>query len=202
MRKTDSALAIDAAEALLAGGVDVIEVTMNSPGALEMIRDLARHFAAERALVGAGTVLDLPAAQAAIEAGCEFLVSPHLDERLVHYAGHQDMLAIPGTLTPTEIVRAAAAGADAMKIFPAGPLGPSYLRDLLGPLDTLRLVPTGGITPENAEAYVRAGAFALGAGSALVDAQTVRARDFDTLVQRARHFVTAVQRGRSTPSRS
>jgi 2-dehydro-3-deoxyphosphogluconate aldolase/(4S)-4-hydroxy-2-oxoglutarate aldolase len=126
-------------------------------------------------------------------------VSPHLDERLVQYAGHHDMLAIPGTLTPTEMVRATAAGADAVKVFPAGPLGPSYIRDLLGPLDTLRLVPTGGITPENAEAYVRAGAFALGAGSALVDAQTVRARAFDTLVQRARHFVTAVQRGRSAP---
>jgi|DewCreStandDraft_1066081.scaffolds.fasta_scaffold00173_50 2-dehydro-3-deoxyphosphogluconate aldolase/(4S)-4-hydroxy-2-oxoglutarate aldolase len=197
MRKTESALAIEAAEALVAGGIDLIEVTMNTPGALEMIRDLVRHFPQERALIGAGTVLDVAAAQAAIEAGAEFIVCPHLDEKIVAYAGHHDVMVVPGTLTPTEIVRAMAAGADAIKVFPAGPLGPSYIRDLLGPLDGARLVPTGGITPDNAEVYIQAGAFALGAGSALVDAGTVAARDFDTLTMRARRFVEAVQRGRA-----
>lgn len=195
MRHTDSRRAIDTADALLAGGIDVVEVTLNSAGALGMLRAIADHFGS-RLVVGAGTVLSDQATGEAIDAGARLIVCPHLDEAIVRFAGERDVACIPGGFTPTEIFRAWTIGASMVKVFPAGPVGPRYIRDVLAPLNDIPLVPTGGVSLDNAGDFVRAGAAALGLGSALVDPRVVAAGGFDQLTSTARAFVDAVKTAR------
>ncbi|MBI2940318.1 MAG: bifunctional 4-hydroxy-2-oxoglutarate aldolase/2-dehydro-3-deoxy-phosphogluconate aldolase [Chloroflexi bacterium] len=195
MRHTDAAAAVETVQALRDGGVEIVEVTMNTAGALGMLRALANHFG-DAIVLGAGTVMDVAAVDAAAEAGARLVVSPHLDEVLVRRAGEQGIAVIPGAFTPTEVVRAWRAGADFVKVFPAGPVGPNYIRGLRAPLGQIPLIPTGGITLENATAFVRAGAAALGLGSALVDTRLVARADWPALSARARSFVGAVRAGR------
>jgi len=195
MRHTDSRRAIDTADALLAAGLDVVEVTLNSAGALEMVRAIADHFGS-RLVVGAGTVLSVQATGEAIDAGARLIVCPHLDEAIVRFAVERGVACIPGAFTPTEIFRAWTTGASMVKVFPAGPVGPRYIRDVLAPLNDIPLVPTGGVSLDNAADFVRAGAAALGLGSALVDPRVVANGAFDQLTSTARAFVAAVKAAR------
>jgi 2-dehydro-3-deoxyphosphogluconate aldolase/(4S)-4-hydroxy-2-oxoglutarate aldolase len=187
-----------AAEALAAGGVVGLEVTLTTPGAVDAIRDLAADAAlADRCVVGAGTVLDAGSARRAIDAGARFVVSPVLDVHVVALCREQGTAVLPGALTPTEILRAWDAGADAVKVFPSSAVGPGYFRDVLAPLPHVRLVPTGGVSLENVDAWVRAGAVAVGVGSSLADPALVAAGRTGELTARARAYVDRVQTARA-----
>lgn len=172
-RRLDPALVEGVGEALLAAGIGCFEITLNEPidGPLGSIEQLASRFAG-RLLVGAGTVMSIAAAERAIGAGATFLVSPHTDEALVAWAAERGIPAFPGALTPTEVVRAWSAGAAGVKLFPASAVGPSFIRELRGPLPGIPIVPTGGVSADNAGDFIRAGAVAIGLGSWLIgDAQ-------------------------------
>jgi 2-dehydro-3-deoxyphosphogluconate aldolase/(4S)-4-hydroxy-2-oxoglutarate aldolase len=196
MRHTEASLALEAAEALLRGGVEVVEVTLNTAGAPAMIRDLRAHFG-ERLLVGAGTVLSPRAVDQALAAGAQFVVAPNTDLKVITLCNQRGVPVLPGAFTPTEVVTAWQTGADLVKLFPATTGGPRYIRDLRGPLPQIPLVPTGGVNLQNAEEFIRAGAVALGAGSDLVEKAVVDRRDFAELERRARGFSDAVARGRA-----
>lgn len=195
MRHTDPAAAIRTVEALVAGGVCAIEVTFNSRGVLDMLRGIAAEFG-ERVLLGAGTVLSIEAAEQALAAGAQFIVSPHTDVEMVRTMARRGVPCVPGALTATEILTAWEASAAVVKLFPAGSVGISYLKDMRGPLNDIPLLPTGGVTLDNAADFVRAGAWGLGVGSALVDAKVVAAGDFAEITRRARAFSEAVALGR------
>ncbi len=158
------------AEALAANGIRAFEVTLNSPGAVDSIRLLASGSSSERLLVGAGTVLSIDEAEAALEAGARFLVTPHLDVALVRWAAERGVPILPGAFTPTEILTAWRAGAAAVKLFPASVAGPAFIRDFRGPFPEIPIVPTGGVTVENAAEFLRVGAVAVGLGSWLTGA--------------------------------
>jgi len=195
LRHTEAKRAIETAEALRSAGVEVVEVTMNTAGALDMLRALREHFGTSLA-IGAGTVLSTEAAAQAVEAGARLIVSPHFDEQIVHFAVERELAVVPGAFTPTEIFRAWMAGASFVKVFPAGPVGPRYLRDVLAPLSQIPLIPTGGVNLDNAAEFIKAGAAALGLGSALVDPKLVAAGRFAELNETARAFLAAVKSGR------
>jgi 2-dehydro-3-deoxyphosphogluconate aldolase/(4S)-4-hydroxy-2-oxoglutarate aldolase len=154
-------------DALLSGGVTVMEVTLNSPAALPSLPLLRKHFGSNM-LVGAGTVRDAGAARRAIAAGAQFLVSPNFDADSVQHSLGMDILHLPGVLTPTEVQSAFAAGCRMLKLFPCDALGPAYLKALRAPLDDVDFVPTGGVTLDNISDYARAGAAAVGLGSSLI----------------------------------
>ena len=191
MRRTEASAAVAIAEALVSGGIPTLEVTCDSPGALEMIRVIRREMG-DRVFVGAGTVLDGQTAESALEAGAKFLVSPHLDAALVQSFAKRGVPWIPGAFTATEVLSAWRAGAVVVKLFPAGPVGPGYIRDLRGPLRDVPLLPTGGVTVDNAADFLEAGAWGLGLGSALVDNKLVQAGRFGEIANRARLLTQAV----------
>ncbi len=181
-------------EALVEGGIDVLEITMTVPGAVETIRELARR---EGVLVGAGTVLDAATAEACVEAGARFVVSPALDEETVRACNRIGVAVAPGALTPTEIVAAYRAGGDVIKVFPCDALGgAAYLRSLKAPLPHIPLMPTGGATLETLGAFLAAGAVAVGVGGALVDP----ALSHDALVERAQAFRRTAEQAMQDPS--
>jgi 2-dehydro-3-deoxyphosphogluconate aldolase/(4S)-4-hydroxy-2-oxoglutarate aldolase len=188
--------AMRAVEAIQAGGVDVLEVTMTVPGAIGVIAQLAKAFGAE-ALIGAGTVLDPETARACIQAGAQFIVSPALSEETIAFCRDNDVAVFPGALTPTEVVRAWNAGADAVKVFPAGAVGgASYLRALKAPLPQIELVPTGGVSLKTAADFIKAGAMALGVGADLVDTKALREGNAELITERARQFIEIVREAR------
>jgi 2-dehydro-3-deoxyphosphogluconate aldolase / (4S)-4-hydroxy-2-oxoglutarate aldolase len=191
------------ADALLEGGVRALEVTMTVPNAVARIEELAASLPSE-ALLGAGTVLDVDTARVVIRAGARFVVSPVFRKPLIDACHDHDVPMMPGCFTPTEILEAWDAGADVIKVFPATALGPMFFKDVRSPLPQLRLVPTGGVTRENAGEWIRAGAIAIGVGTALVDRKAVAERRFDAITAAARHFVEAVRdaRRRSDPART
>jgi 2-dehydro-3-deoxyphosphogluconate aldolase/(4S)-4-hydroxy-2-oxoglutarate aldolase len=179
-------------EALIAGGVIAIEITMTTPKAIDVIREASQKLGS-LGLIGVGTVMDAAACDSAIEAGAEFVVSPILRPGLVsvaHAAGRPIML---GAYTPTEAHLAHEAGADFVKIFPADGLGPGYIKALLAPLPHLRIVPTGGVDLTNAREFLKAGCVALGVGSSLVSSQILREENWPELTRLAREFVKAVK---------
>lgn len=178
----------DVAEALVAGGVDVLEVTFTVPAAHRVLEQVADRLGG-RALLGAGTVLDAETARIAMLSGAEFIVSPstHLD--VIQICQRYDKLVMPGALTPTEVVTAWQAGADIVKVFPSDLTGPDYLKALHGPLPQIRLMPTGGVNLETAAAFCRAGACALGVGSALVNQERVAASRWSEITELARQYV-------------
>jgi len=182
-------------EALADGGVRALEVTMTVPRAIELIAELAPTLPPELVL-GAGTVLDAATARAAVAAGARYVVSPVFRPDVVRAAHEAGAAAIPGCFTPTEILDATEAGADLVKLFPATPLGPAFLRDLRGPFPALRVLPTGGVSAANAGDWIRAGAVAVGVGSALVDAASVEAKRFGEITRRAKELVAAVAAAR------
>lgn len=186
-------------QALLAGGVTAIEPTMTSPDALDVLPRLLREIPAFRsgeAVLGMGTVVSREQAAAAIEAGAQFIVSPILDLEVVKYCTACGVPVMPGAFTPTEIQTAWHAGASIVKVFPARALGPAYFKDLLAPLPHLRLMPTGGVNLDNAPAFIRNGAVAVGVGGALVAKDLVAACAWEELSARAAEFVDAVRGAR------
>ncbi len=162
--------AVPIGEALLAADVDVMEITLNTPHALDMIAALHDALGEDMA-IGAGTVLSVADAENALAAGAEFFVSPHLDTEIVRYANEHDCMVVPGAFTPTEVFTALRAGADIVKVFPANIVGPQFFRDLQGPFGEIPMLPTGGITVENAGTYIKSGALALGVGAGLLNWQ-------------------------------
>jgi len=189
----------EAAQAIAAiqkGGISVLEITMTVPGAVELIREVARR--ASDALVGAGTVLDPDTARACIDAGARFVVSPALNVETIATCQEAGVAVLPGALTPTEVVTAWNAGADLVKVFPANALGgPSYIKSLKAPLPQIRLVPTGGVNLQTAKDFIKAGAAALGVGADLVDLQALRRGEADLITERARQFLSLVQEARA-----
>lgn len=183
-------------EALVAGGVLALEITLTVPDALAAIREAARIFGG-RALVGAGTVVDVAQARAVIDAGAQFLVSPITRTELIgvaHAAGRSVMI---GAYTPTEAQLAHEAGADFIKIFPADKLGPGYIKNLRGPLPHLKIVPTGGVDLQTAPEFLQAGCVALGVGSSLLSAEILRTQNWPELTRLAGEFVRVVREARS-----
>lgn len=187
---------IPLSEALLAGGVHAIEITMTTPNAIAAIAD-ARARLGSRACVGVGTVLDARTCQAAIEAGAEFVVTPICRTELVQLAHGADRPIMLGAYTPTEAQTAHEAGADFIKIFPADTLGPGYMKGIRAPLPHLRIVPTGGVEIDNAAAFLKAGCAALGVGSSLVSAKILQEADWAELTRRAKAFVAAALEAKS-----
>jgi 2-dehydro-3-deoxyphosphogluconate aldolase/(4S)-4-hydroxy-2-oxoglutarate aldolase len=195
IRLADGAALRAVAEALAEGGVRAIEVTMTVPQAVALIEELARTLPKD-IIVGAGTVLDAETTRAVIDAGAQFVVSPVFRRSVLETAHQRDIAAIPGCFTPTEILDAWDAGAGIVKVFPATALGPVFFSDIRGPLPHVRLMPTGGVTRDNAGDWIRAGAAAIGVGTALVDRRAAAERRFDVITANARHFVDAVQGAR------
>jgi len=196
VRAESGEMAIRATEAIKAGGVDVIEVTMTVPGAVKVIEQLSDRYGDE-VLVGAGTVLDPETAHTCVAAGARFIVSPALNEETIAYCGKSGIAILPGALTPTEVVRAWTLGADAVKVFPAGAVGgASYLKSLKAPLPQIELVPTGGVSLKTAADFIRAGAMALGVGADLVDVKALREGRDEVITERAREYMQIVRDAR------
>ena len=186
-----------ATAAVAAGGVGAVEITLTTPGALEAISDLASDEGLKGCMIGAGTVLDVKAARDVIARGARFVVSPTFDRFVVRYCNDHHVLCLPGALTPTELLAASRAGAAAVKLFPASAVGPRYLQEVLAPLPFLRVVPSGGVSLENAGEWIRAGAAAVSVGSALVSPELVRDAAWPELTRRARSLVDAVAAARA-----
>jgi 2-dehydro-3-deoxyphosphogluconate aldolase/(4S)-4-hydroxy-2-oxoglutarate aldolase len=191
VRMKDAARLAGTAAALRKGGVTAIEITMTVPGAVDIIRAMARD-KAPGTLVGAGTVLAAGTATEVIAAGADFVVSPITNLDMIQACRDAGVVVAPGAFTPTEIVAAWRAGADIVKVFPATSLGPQFVRDLRGPLPHIRLMPTGGVTVENARDFLAAGASCVGIGTALVDAKAVEAGDWEGLAARARRLIASI----------
>jgi len=196
IRLTDASQLSAVADALLAGGIRALEVTMTVPRAVRLIEELSARSPAG-VLVGAGTVLDPETARQVILAGARFVVGPVFRPDVIEMAHRYDTAVIPGCMTPTEILTAWEAGADIVKVFPATALGPAFFKDVRGPLPQVRLMPTGGVTRDNAGDWIRAGAVAIGVGTALVDQKAVAEGRYDDITASARHFVDAVRAARS-----
>lgn len=186
LRASDRALAAEAMEAAVRGGFRLVEFTLTTPGALELIEEFSRR---EGLVVGAGTVLDAGAAREAVAAGASFLVSPVIDESVVEAAAELGVASMPGVHTPTEMLRAHRAGAPLLKLFPVPAGGPRWLASVLGPLPGLKVVPTNGVDLESFQEWLRAGAFAAGFVASLFDPSDLRARAFDRIEARAREIV-------------
>jgi 2-dehydro-3-deoxyphosphogluconate aldolase/(4S)-4-hydroxy-2-oxoglutarate aldolase len=188
--------AMGVADAVKEGGVSCIEITMSVQGAIEVIKELTQKYKDE-IIMGAGTVLDSETGRAALLAGAQFLVSPILNLDLIQLAHRYSALVIPGAMTPTEILTAWNAGADMVKVFPAAQLGgPEYLKAIRGPLPQILLVPTGGVNLQNAGAFIKAGATALGAGGELVDKKAVQENKFHIITENTRAFLKAIREAR------
>ena len=193
LKRPDGALR--AVEAIREGGVRAIELTMTTPGAVELIAQVRRAFG-DDVLAGMGSVLDADQTRRAVEAGARYVVSPVFRRAVIDEAHRLGVPAMPAGFTPTEILDAHEAGADIVKITPAEVLGPAFIKGVLAPMPFLRLMPTGGVTTENVGEWLRAGAVAVGVGSALVDAKLVAAGEFATLTERARRMVAGVEQAR------
>jgi len=195
IRADSDADLVEVCRALRDGGVTACEITMTTPGALDAISSASKHLGDE-AIIGAGSVLDAATARAAILAGAKFIFAPTLDLQMIEMAHRYDCAAVPGAMTPTEILTAWSAGADLVKVFPANHFGPQYIRDLRAPMPQLKLTPTGGVNLDTAADWIHAGCAALGVGSALVKKEFIAGRDWDSLSALARQFVDAVAKAR------
>jgi 2-dehydro-3-deoxyphosphogluconate aldolase/(4S)-4-hydroxy-2-oxoglutarate aldolase len=198
LRLSSPKLALAAAEAVLAGGIPIVEVTMTIPKAVDVIRELVMSMSSD-VIVGAGTVLDAQSAQRCLDAGAEFLVSPVFDVATVQLANNAGKLMMAGALTPSEIVNAWRRGADFVKVFPCGNVGgPKYIQALRGPLPHIPLVPTGGVSLDTAAAFITAGASALGVGTELISESALKAGNPLQITRTAQRFVAIVQEARQT----
>lgn len=196
VRATSAEEALAAVEAIRAGGIPIMEITLTVPGAVKIIADLTRRIGDE-ALIGAGTVLDADSARACVDAGARFVVSPALDFDTIETCRVLDVPVFPGALTPSEIVAAWKAGADAVKVFPANAVGgASYLRSIKAPLPQIELIPTGGVSLKTVSELIAAGAFALGVGADLVDLAALRRGEAGAITAKARAYVEAVAAAR------
>jgi 2-dehydro-3-deoxyphosphogluconate aldolase/(4S)-4-hydroxy-2-oxoglutarate aldolase len=189
--------AMQVIEAIKAGGVNVLEITMTVPGAVRVIEKVADKYGSE-VLVGAGTVLDPETARACLLAGAQFIVSPALNLDTIDLCHRYSAPVCPGVLTPTEVVTAWSAGADFVKVFPCGSVGgASYIKNLKGPLPQIKMIPTGGVSLKTAADFIKAGANALGVGTDLVDVKAIRAGDAGVVTERAKQFLEIVREARA-----
>lgn len=196
IRASSSEEARFAADCVAKGGVPIVEITMTVPGAVEVIRELAKSM--PQVLVGAGTVLNEGAVQQCADAGAQFLVTPGFNAPAVAAARERDLLIMVGALTPSEIMTACDSGADFIKVFPCGSMGgPKYIQALRGPFPKVPFVPTGGVNVETAADYIRAGAAALGVGGEMIAKDALKARDGDVISKLAALFVDLVRDARS-----
>lgn len=185
-----------AIDAIKTGGIAIFEITMTVPGAVSLIEKLVASYGAE-ALIGAGTVLDAATARECIDAGARFIISPALNLDTILFCNQAETVVMPGALTPTEILTAWNAGADFVKVFPAGALGgASYLKSLKAPLPHIKLIPTGGVSLQTAADFIRAGASAVGVGADLVDLEALRNDQDDLIAERAREYLKIVRTAR------
>ena len=199
VRMADAARLVRVAEAIARGGVTAIEVTMTTPNALAVIEDVARELG-DAVVVGVGSVLDADTARRAVDAGARYVVSPVFKPEIIDASHRLGVPAMPGCFTPTEILAATEAGADTVKVFPADVLGMPFFRGVLAPMPHLKLMPTGGVSLTNAGDWVRAGAVAVGVGSALLDKQAIASGDYATLTRHARTLRASVEEGRASLS--
>ncbi|NQT05035.1 MAG: bifunctional 4-hydroxy-2-oxoglutarate aldolase/2-dehydro-3-deoxy-phosphogluconate aldolase [Dehalococcoidia bacterium] len=197
VRVSSAREAVDVCMAIARGGVRPIEVTMTVPGAIDAIREF-KSAVKEEVLIGAGTVLDPETARACILAGADFIVSPTLNLEVIKVCRRYSKIIIPGTFTPTEILTAWEAGADIVKVFPASVGGPGYLKDIMGPLPQVKLVPTGGVNLETTPEFIKAGAVAVAAGASLVNKKAVSEQNWDAITETAQKFVAAVKQARGS----
>ncbi|MCX7729857.1 MAG: bifunctional 4-hydroxy-2-oxoglutarate aldolase/2-dehydro-3-deoxy-phosphogluconate aldolase [Candidatus Caldatribacterium sp.] len=190
IRAQSSQALMEVVAALKAGGISCIEVTMTTPGALEILEEVRSKM--DDVLFGAGTILDPETARLCIMRGAQFLVTPSLNTQVIEMAHRYDIPIIPGALTPTEILRAWESGAEVVKVFPASSLGPSYIRELKGPFPQIKLCPTGGVNLDNISEFLRAGASCVGVGGSLVRKDLIEGKKWDELRDLARRFKSAV----------
>jgi len=196
VRATSADEAMQVIDAIREGGISVFEITMTVPGAVALIERVSKRYGNE-VLVGAGTVLDADAAQACISSGAQFVVGPSLNLDTIEYCRRTDVAVMPGALTPTEVVQAWKAGADFVKVFPAGAVGgASYIKALKAPLPQIELVPTGGVALTTAGDFIRAGAAALGVGTDLVNLTAIREGNAQQVTDRAKQFIEIVREAR------
>jgi 2-dehydro-3-deoxyphosphogluconate aldolase/(4S)-4-hydroxy-2-oxoglutarate aldolase len=188
IRRIPKATADKTVKALADGGINMIEVTMNTEGALDMVSRWREMFTGTNVHIGVGTALDLRMAKEAGAAGAEFIVSPNVDEEVIEFAASNNLGIFPGALTPTEIVRAWKAGATAVKVFPMASMGLAYLKEIKGPLDHIPMVATGGVGLHNIQDFLRSGAEAVGIGGQLVDKELAASGRFDRLTELAGQF--------------
>lgn len=192
IRMADSRKLFKVVAAVRRGGIRAVEITMTTPGAIDLVRTLAAE-KPEGALLGAGTVLDGQGADAVIKAGADFVVSPVLNLDVVRACRANDRFVAPGAFSPTEILSAWENGADVVKVFPAASLGLKFFKDIRGPLPHIRLMPTGGVSAENAKDFIEAGACCIAIGTALLDPKTIEREDWDALARKARELVDSLE---------
>ena len=195
LRADQSDPLIQVAKAISRGGVGAIEITMTTPGAINIIEECKKQLGAE-CLLGAGTILDPETARTAILAGAEYIVTPTLNPEVIKLCRRYDKIVIPGAMPPTEILSAWEFGADIVKVFPATAVGAQFFRDVKGPLPQIELIPTGGINLDNAADFIRAGACAIAVGGNLADKTAIAAGDWQILTDLARQYVNVVQTAR------
>jgi 2-dehydro-3-deoxyphosphogluconate aldolase/(4S)-4-hydroxy-2-oxoglutarate aldolase len=196
-RTTTAEQAVRAAEAAIAGGFRVVEITYGVPTAIDVVARLVREHGAD-ILVGAGTVLTRAQVNEAVDAGAQFLVSPSVLPEMIAAGRERDIVTIPGAFTPTEIYTAWSLGADLVKLFPAVRSGPEYLRAIRGPLPDIPIIPTAGVNTANAAEWISAGAVALGAAGGVFDRTAIEKGDWDTVTRLAREFLAVVRRSRGS----
>ncbi len=196
VRASSADEAMQAIDAIKAGGVNVLEITMTVPGAVKVIEQVADKYGSE-VLVGAGTVLDPETARACLLAGAQFIVSPALNLATIELCHRYSAPICPGVLTPTEVITAWSAGVDFVKVFPCGSVGgASYVKNLKGPFPQVKIIPTGGVSLTTAADFIKAGAAALGVGTDLVDVKAIREGNSALVTERARQFVEIVREAR------
>ncbi len=188
IRMKDTQRLLKVIQAVGAGGVKSIEITMTVPGAIDIIRQLAPSVPGD-VLIGAGTVVDRETANKVIDAGAKFVVGPILNLEIIRLCGERNTVVMPGCFSPTEIYTAWTAGADIVKVFPATSLGPKYFKDIRGPFPDIRLMPTGGVTIDNVGEWIAAGAVAVGIGSDLLDKKAIDEERYEVLTERAKRMV-------------
>jgi len=198
VRASSADEALQVIEAIKAGGVNVLEITMTVPGAIRVIEKVADKYGSD-VLVGAGTVLDPETARACLLAGAQFIVSPALNLDTIAMCHRYSAPVMPGVLTPTEVITAWSAGADFVKVFPCGAVGgASYIKNLKGPFPQIKMIPTGGVSLKTAQDFIKAGASALGVGTDLVDVKAIREGNPGIVTERAVQFVELVREARAS----
>jgi 2-dehydro-3-deoxyphosphogluconate aldolase/(4S)-4-hydroxy-2-oxoglutarate aldolase len=195
LRADDSRNLVDAARALLAGGVNSIEVTMTTPDALKVLRD-TKAALGDQVIMGVGSVLDGETARQALLEGAQFVVTPAVRPDVIKICNRYGIPIATGAMTPTEALTAHELGSDFVKIFPAGHLGPGYMKTILAPLPMLQLIPTGGVTPQNVADFFAAGCVAVGAGSTLLQPEALKSREWSRVTARATEFTSAAKEAR------
>ena len=197
IRASDASLLIEVVDAIQAGGIDIIEITMTTPNALGVLEEAVAKFGDE-VLLGVGSVLDAETARISILSGAEFVVSPVTRPDVIETCNRYGKVVMPGAFTPTEILTAWEIGADYVKVFPSSVAGARYIKEIKAPLPQIELIPTGGITIDNAGEFIAAGSSALGVGSGLVNQKIIAEREFETLTENASRLIQTVQEARNS----